>query len=282
MLDDGDKSTAIDRFGARAWAPAANATRRQRFLVACATTLVLGTGVSVGSGLIPQGNTAGRLISAIASVVVLIAGIHLMTGWRRLGLTMRGSWKCTAIASPFLVAGLLQYIAAAANSLPDLAPESAARLVAMMLFGALMIGLSEELMVRGVLFDLLDGAREPLFAVVVSALLFGLGHISNFLVNGQPLSITLGQVGYATGLGLAFAVARSASGTLVPLVLIHALFDAAPTHEFHSRHVDAPPLRDTVLPAIVFIAIGLVYIGCYAAAIYRTRSRNGAPHQPIE
>lgn len=87
----------------------------------------------------------------------------------------------------------------------------------------LAIGLEEELWTRGLLLESLRW-RGTTAAVVLSSLWFGALHSLN-LLNGQPASATLAQVGFATAFGLAVAAVRVRVGTLWLPIALHALFN---------------------------------------------------------
>lgn len=88
---------------------------------------------------------------------------------------------------------------------------------------AALVGFVEEVAFRGLILRALAprGVRR---AAVVSSVLFGLMHAVNPLF-GADLGATLLQVGYATAMGFAFAAVALRTGTIWPLVAIHALVD---------------------------------------------------------
>ena len=89
----------------------------------------------------------------------------------------------------------------------------------------LLVGLLEELVFRGLLFEAMR-EDSPAAAVVVSSLTFGIGHIINFLGGGAELVPTLMQVVYATAAGFMFVMMYLRSGSLVGCILIHGVFNA--------------------------------------------------------
>jgi len=87
----------------------------------------------------------------------------------------------------------------------------------------LAVGLEEELWTRGLVLESLRW-RGTTAAVVLSSLWFGALHSLN-LLNGQPASTTVAQMGFATAFGLAVAAVRVRVGTLWLPVALHALYD---------------------------------------------------------
>ena len=74
--------------------------------------------------------------------------------------------------------------------------------------------LFEELIFRGALLPVLADRLGAITGVVLSALLFGLAHIS------------IGELAPLTVLGIGLALVRLSTGRLFPCVLMHALWNA--------------------------------------------------------
>ena len=105
--------------------------------------------------------------------------------------------------------------------------------VLLIVLGALLVGVAEELVFRGFL---LAGARTRYSergAFLLTCGLFGLVHGANVLA-GQALAPTLGQVVFATAMGAAFYLLRRLSGALAIPMLAHGLVDVL-------SFVSAPP-----------------------------------------
>lgn len=88
------------------------------------------------------------------------------------------------------------------------------------------VGIAEELLFRGLLFRALC-RRSVRSAVALTSILFGAGHIVN-LFNGSgtaPLESAC-QLAYAAAIGLLLAVSLLRSGSLLPGMVAHAVFNA--------------------------------------------------------
>ena len=87
------------------------------------------------------------------------------------------------------------------------------------------VGFLEELIFRGLLFRAMarDGVKA---AIIVSSVTFGMGHIVN-LINGSGAGLlpNLLQVMYAVAIGFAFVMIFCRTGSLVPCILIHGIFN---------------------------------------------------------
>lgn len=90
----------------------------------------------------------------------------------------------------------------------------------------LCVGFLEELIFRGFLFRAMK-AEGIGWAVAVSSITFGFGHIVN-LFNGSGMALTdnLVQVVSATAIGFLFVLIFHRGGTLLPCILSHGVFNA--------------------------------------------------------
>lgn len=91
-------------------------------------------------------------------------------------------------------------------------------------------GVGEETLFRfallGVLFDALHNVRQRLpIALVISAVLFGLMHLSNILLAGQSVPLTIYQALNTTLVGLFLAVTYVYTGQLWLVMLMHFTSD---------------------------------------------------------
>ena len=110
------------------------------------------------------------------------------------------------------------------------------------------VGFAEELIFRGFLFKamLKDGSIKT--AVIVSSVTFGLGHILN-LFTGHELGETLLQVVFAVAYGFLVTMAFYKSGSLLPCILSHSLFDMFA--EFAAE--DASPLLNWIGHGVLIV-----------------------------
>ena len=90
---------------------------------------------------------------------------------------------------------------------------------ALYLLSMLCVGFLEEVIFRGFLYGALR-ERGVRFAVLISGVTFGIGHIVN-LLNGAQFLPTLLQVCYATAIGVLFTVIYHKSGSLRPCIIAH-------------------------------------------------------------
>lgn len=89
----------------------------------------------------------------------------------------------------------------------------------------LLVGITEEITFRGIIVaEVRRSAGSGLRTLVVSSSLFGLFHLPNALL-GQDGSSTVRQVIVTGVLGMAFFALRRASGSLIPCIALHAVYD---------------------------------------------------------
>ncbi len=92
------------------------------------------------------------------------------------------------------------------------------------IIGMICVGFLEEVIFRGFLFKAIceDGVKK---AFIISSVTFGLGHIVN-LLNGADILPTLLQMLYAVAIGFLFTLIFYKSGSLLPCIFTHGLFNA--------------------------------------------------------
>ena len=87
------------------------------------------------------------------------------------------------------------------------------------------VGFLEEVIFRGLLFQAMakDGVK---FAIIVSSVTFGVGHIVN-LINGSGAEWlpNLLQVMYAVAIGFAFVMIYCKTKSLMPCIFTHSIFN---------------------------------------------------------
>jgi membrane protease YdiL (CAAX protease family) len=117
------------------------------------------------------------------------------------------------------------------------------------------VGFLEEVIFRGLLFNAMreDSVK---WAVIVSSVTFGIGHIIN-LVNGSGAELipNLLQVVYATAAGFMFVMIYCKTESLIGCILIHGLFNALSA--FANEAAATNEMR--IISAILLTAITSAY-----------------------
>lgn len=164
-----------------------------------------------------EGLSRGPLWNVVAAFLFLVAVI-LFAGWRDLKFvapkpmsSLRIMWLPALYIVAFL--GL-----AAAIGLPPIG------LMLMILVSTLFVGLSEETMFRGIIFQALRTRVNLWPAMIWTSVLFGSVHILNALTTGELLNAML-QAFTATLSGFAFMAILVRTGSIWPAIIYHALWD---------------------------------------------------------
>lgn len=153
------------------------------------------------------------IVAALALAVA--AGVSGLGWWRAVGYTDPAEWRDTAwLAVPALLT-LLPLVT-------GIRPLEAG-VLPLLVAGYALTGFAEETMFRGVLVRLLQG-RSPSGIAAITAILFGLVHLSNILIRGNPPVIFAQAVG-AAAFGFGYAAIRQRTNSVVPLIATHMLTD---------------------------------------------------------
>jgi membrane protease YdiL (CAAX protease family) len=202
-------------------------------------------GVPPGAGRLLL--TAAVLVPSLA-IALLIArrlGFH-RSGFRR-DLDPTGRWTLLLLALPMLAAALVLPTRASLGAGPFLLTGSL----------ALLIALHEETWFRGVILTSL-ATRGPTYALVASAMLFGIAHSFNLVTTGAPPPAVAYQVATAALVGIVFGAVRLRTATIWPSVVAHTAIDWAALLLLY-------PSTAPVTPQAVTVAGGLLIYGTLAA-----------------
>ncbi|MBQ7117977.1 MAG: CPBP family intramembrane metalloprotease [Clostridia bacterium] len=132
----------------------------------------------------------------------------------------------------------------------------------------LCVGLLEEIIFRGMLFKAMaeNGLRS---AIAVSSITFGIGHIINlFNGSGAELLPNLLQVVYAVAAGFMFVMIFLKSGSLIPCIILHGVFNALSVFADET----ALTVRGQIISCIFLVAVSGFY-GGYLALRMKKKSK---------
>ena len=115
------------------------------------------------------------------------------------------------------------------------------------------VGFLEELIFRGLLFRAMaeDGVTS---AILVSSVTFGIGHMVN-LINGSGAEWlpNLLQVLYAMAIGFAFVMIYCRTGSLMPCILVHGVFNGLSAF---ANEADMTPMRQILSGVLLTVIAG--------------------------
>lgn len=152
-----------------------------------------------------------------AAVVALFAAIALFK-WRDM--------HCGAPHSLLKVMWFPVLVLLAISSLALITGLPSGRQMFFIFLNTLLVGVSEEVMFRGVLFRALLTNYRVWTAIIVTTVLFGGIHVLNVFTTGELVAAMLQSVGAAMS-GLFFIAIVIRTGSLWPAIIYHGLWDCA-------------------------------------------------------
>jgi membrane protease YdiL (CAAX protease family) len=192
---------------------------------------VVGGRIHTGEAPLLEAVTRGLGWPFLVAALFLLALVAWQQ-WRDVGLDQlpsgRSLWL-TWLPMLYIVTGLGL---SAAFGLPP------AGVLAWILFNTFLVGLSEELMFRGVLLQAFRRTVSIWPAVWLTTLAFGAIHILNVFMTGDLRTAVI-QAAAAALSGLLFIALRLRTGSLWTGIVVHGLWDFATFTLSASRSVDA-------------------------------------------
>lgn len=197
-------------------------------------------------------------VPVIVGSIILVA-FAASVGWLPKPLfarqPVRGSWWMWIAPALVVVTILLRVLGIAWS-------EYSVGVILATFVAGLFIGISEELLTRGIAVTLLRrcGYNEWVVAVL-SSVIFALLHTSN-LLSGQSLTTVLPTVGFTFGFGIMMYLTLRVTGNLIWPIILHALTD--PTTFLATGGIDvqgtnpSPLLTFAGLSTFVFLAFALI------------------------
>jgi uncharacterized protein len=189
-------------------------------------TVAIWAAITIGGGLLQAGHgSLGVLVTQRIVLATPVAAAFLLVvawrmGWRDLGLYAPrppgASWLLWPVG--VYVVGLLA-LAAFTKTIP-------AGVIAVVIINTMVVGFSEELAFRGVLWGAARKAMAFWPGVLLVSALFGSVHILNALITGQ-LGEAVIQAFNAALSGFGYLALRIRTKSLLPIMIGHFLWDLA-------------------------------------------------------
>lgn len=202
-------------------------------------------------------DTLGKKIdfSLLGQSVLLLVVIAVTTGWRSVGLIGRDMspairWIVGLFILQLVYLAMLLAVAA-------LGYDGKKGSIGLIMINIAFVAFNEEVLFRGFLWDSVSGWNPAKRILFVSAL-FGLFHLTN-LSGGAEVGSTIFQVVITFLAGIFDAVIRYGTGSLIPTILTHFLWDV-------SGELTGEGLGALLAPVgqFLFIALGLIGLGVIA------------------
>jgi len=227
-------------------------------LRATLAALVVWLALTVGGTL---GKTSGAHEALWESASRGLGWPWLLAAMFGIGLVLFSDRQALGMCLPKPISTLrlawLPFLYAVAACVLAAAEPPPAALIGMVLLNTSLVALSEELMFRGVLLHGLMTRLRVLPAVLVSSALFGAVHALNVFITGD-LSASLLQALAAALQGVGIAAVRVRTGSLWPMVVVHAFYDCGLLLAAGSHPAPATPGAASVFP-ILFVLPVFVY-----------------------
>lgn len=167
-------------------------------------------------GLPGYGQGLSQSLILVLIVAVLVVGLIAALGfWRRAGYVSATRWRNLGL----YVLPIAILVLPLVGGVRPLAPETLATLAVAYIATAVY----EESLFRGVILGLLR-PTGTWRAVLLSSLLFGLAHLGNIVLRGNPGLTALQALGAGTQ-GVGLAALRLRTNTIWPILAIHAVHD---------------------------------------------------------
>lgn len=225
------------------------------WIVAYIVVVNIGDNLGVGLGLERPWLT-GALLVCLAAV---LGGYVIRNGWAgRFGLAAprARAWRTAWAWLPLVVLAVGQL---------DGGVHATAGLFWSALLEMAGVGVVEEVLFRGFLFRAIEDDLGLWWAVLISGVTFGLGHLVN-LARGYSIGQEIGQIVAAVIIGLVLTLLVAVTGSLLPGIVFHIAFNVVGTIS-----PGAGPGWYTGVMAVVAVAYGSWLVG-----VLMRRRRSGA------
>ena len=188
--------------------------------------LVLWMVIVFGGELLQAGSTTsldalvsnGVVVALVLAPLFLLIVVAYYKWWIPVGLKGPDRWRDMRLLWLPVVVLILIWMVAESSGLPE------GRVFWFIMINTLLVGISEELMFRGILFYGAASKFDWRRAVWITALVFGLIHALNGLITGDIGAAVL-QALLASLFGVWTVALRLRLNTVIPLMILHWLWD---------------------------------------------------------
>lgn len=211
------------------------------------------------------------LVSVTAHALLAVILLTWLNCWRAVGFNGPSQWRSLYLLWVLPIPILLNL-----SSGIHVSDQSTIALYAAI---TILTGFSEEAIFRGIMLQ----ALLPFGAIAasaISALLFGLAHLSNLIAGFNP-TVVLFQVVSAIPLGFLFAALRLRTNTIWPMIATHALIDLAAFLSIGQM------VTSRTVPPAAYLSILIFYVPLAAYGLFILRKTRGpgaglpAPRTPV-
>jgi len=158
------------------------------------------------------------MFNVLVAIVFLIVVITLFKWWSQVGWKYPDNLQNLRLLWPPVVVLVFLLLTVINTGLPS------TKVLMLVIVNTLMVGISEELMFRGILFHGASSSFGIWRAVWITAIIFGSIHTLNSLITGNFWASTL-QALFAATFGIWTVALRVRLNTILPVIVIHWLWD---------------------------------------------------------
>ena len=157
------------------------------------------------------------IYSVIAAVIFLLIVVAYKKWWQTTGMAMGNiAPNLRLLAFPAIIILIMIMMGFTSGV--------ATNVIVIILVNSLLVGVSEELMMRGILFHGISFTQSLMRTVVITAVLFGAMHAMNGFLTGN-FSTAIMQAVMAIGFGVWIGALRVRLNSIFPVMLLHGLWD---------------------------------------------------------
>jgi len=211
--------------------------------------------VAIAIGTVNAIFLLGSLVQlAVVDLILIIIGIFLLTSlewWGKAGYTA----EIRLAQVPLFILPIAIALLSLGQGIRVIAPAAILAFAAL----TLVVGFAEETYFRGLILTTLL-PTGTIRAVILSSFLFAAPHLLNMLGGVWDPYFTVVDSFAAFGIGITFAAIRLRTGSIWPLLGIHALYDFSSLISLGGIDVPAQSPQDLIMSVffgIVFVAYGL-------------------------
>ena len=158
------------------------------------------------------------MFGELVEIVFLTGVITYLRWWPQVGWKSPTNLPDLRLLWPPALSLLFMLLIVLYSNLPSI------RVLMIVMINTLMVGISEELMFRGILFYGASSSFGIWRAVWITSIIFGSVHILNGLITGDFRASIL-QAFFAGTFGIWIAALRIRLNTIIPVIIIHWLWD---------------------------------------------------------
>jgi membrane protease YdiL (CAAX protease family) len=208
------------------WELGKHMAMNSRFLISIVAVLIYlaiimgGAKLEVGDGTMSQAEMVSRRISLslVAGLIFLLGVVGYFGWWQDSGFTPIRSTKS------LIVLWLPALFIAGFFSVALLLGFPPAQAILFVGINTLLVGISEELAFRGILFSGARSALRPIGAITLTSIIFGAVHVLNGITTGDWGAAAVQAVAAAMS-GLLFIAILIRTGSIIPAMIVHWLWD---------------------------------------------------------